>query len=115
MQDIGPLVHNPKDLPSDPSKPTDLSPYYLRDIQVGQELMNSPAILQYLRDEVQSLLLELSKLVPSMEDDRQTAFAVQTVNAKILVLETLYNHAYKLPEAIQEFSNYKAQNNPVTE
>lgn len=115
MFDIAPLLNNPKELPQDPAKPTDLSPYHMRDIAIGQELAKCPLVLQYLRDEMQSLLIDLSKLVPSMDDDRQTAYAVHTVNAKMVALETLFNMAYKLPEAMQAFSDYKAQQNPVTE
>lgn len=72
------------------------------DIQIGQELVNSPAIVRYLREEYANLSYKINHLQPSTESDRDTAYALNTANAKLNVLEKLYNFALNLQSAMQQ-------------
>lgn len=85
------------------------------DVQIGQELMSSPGILRYLREEYELLSYKINHLQPAAETDREIAFALNTVNSKLAVLEKLYSFATKLPTAMEAYKNLLDDNESQSE
>lgn len=97
MPDLKPIAPNPV---SERSTKDGLD-LLREDIQIGMELSNSPAVLAFIKSEYDHLVYQITHMQPSTESDRDVVLALNTANAKMNVLEKLYNLAYKLPEAME--------------
>lgn len=103
MQQLPPIHHKPVES-SDPLE------QLRRDILLGEELLRCPNLLAHIQSEYNDLVYKVSHLHPASEaTDRGTAYAVNTVNAKLNVLEGLYNLAFAFPSNIQLLDEYKRQ------